>query len=60
MKFLFKILKGNRTNQCNPTHKSTGPGHTAGYGGTGTKPDLNNHSNQSNPNNPNYGGGNKK
>lgn len=48
---------GNRTNQCNPTHTPSGPGHSAPYGGTGTKSDLNNHSNQGNPNNSQYGGG---
>ncbi|KAK1130229.1 hypothetical protein K0M31_018368 [Melipona bicolor] len=42
----------NRTNQCNPNHAPTGPGHKAGYHGTGTKADLNNHSNQMNPNYP--------
>lgn len=47
---MFYIIEQNRTNQCNPTHKPTGPGHNAGYGGTGTKPDLNNHANQTNPN----------
>lgn len=41
----------NRTNQCNPNHQPTGPGHQAGYQGAGTKPDLNNHANQLNPNN---------
>ena len=44
----------NRTNQCNPDHKPTGPGHKSGYQGTATKADLDNHSNQRNPNNPNY------
>ncbi|KOX70170.1 hypothetical protein WN51_04910 [Melipona quadrifasciata] len=42
----------NRTNQCNPNHAPTGPGHKTGYHGTGTKTDLNNHSNQINPNYP--------
>lgn len=51
-----KASQGNRTNQCNPSHTPTGPGHNAGYGGTGTKADLDNHSNQMNPNNSNYGG----
>lgn len=51
---------GNRTNQCNPTHTPTGPGRNSGYGGAGTRSDLNNHSNQMNPNNSNYGGGRKK
>lgn len=45
---------GNRTNQCNPTHQPTGPGHQAGYHGTGTTPDLNNHGNQMNSNNSAY------
>lgn len=49
-----KASQGNRTNQCNPTHKPTGPGHAAGYQGAGTKPDLTNRSNQMNPNNPRY------
>jgi hypothetical protein len=47
----------NRTNQCNPTHTPSGPGHESGYHGTGTKTDLGNHSNQLNPNNKNFGGG---
>lgn len=46
--------QANRTNQCNPTHAPTGPGHEAGYKGTGTKADLDNHSNQKNPNNKNF------
>lgn len=46
----------NRTNQCNPTHKQSGPGHQAGYPGTGTRPDLNNHGKQLNPNNAEYKG----
>lgn len=50
----------NRTNQCNPTHQPTGPGHQAGYAGSGTKSDLGNHGNQLNPNHGQYGGGNKK
>lgn len=56
----FLFIKGNRTNQCNPNHQPSGPGRTAGYGGEGTKSDLNNHTNQENPNNTNYGGGNTK
>lgn len=44
----------NRTNQCNPTHRPTGPGHQASYGGSGTRSDLNNRSNQMNPNNSAY------
>lgn len=47
----FSLIKENRTNQCNPTHKPTGPGHDAGYQGAGTKDDLDNHANQKNPNN---------
>lgn len=50
---------GNRTNQCNASHKPSGPGHQAAYGGTGTRSDLNNHSNQGNPNNSNYQGARK-
>lgn len=46
--------QANRTNQCNPTHTPTGPGHHAGYQGTGTKADLDNHGKQMNPNNPAY------
>ncbi|XP_018046276.1 PREDICTED: uncharacterized protein LOC108685816 [Atta colombica] len=42
----------NRTNQCNPTHMPSGPGHKTGYSGTGDKADLDNHSDQLNPNNP--------
>ncbi|KAK7791146.1 hypothetical protein R5R35_008578 [Gryllus longicercus] len=49
-----KAAQGNRTNQCNPNHSRTGPGHNAGYHGTSTRADLNNHSNQMNPNNPRY------
>ena len=51
-----KANQSNRTNQCNPTHTPTGPGHSAGYHGTGTKADLNNRSNQMNPNNSKYQG----
>uniref|UniRef100_T1L0T6 Uncharacterized protein n=1 Tax=Tetranychus urticae TaxID=32264 RepID=T1L0T6_TETUR len=55
--------RGNRTNQCNPSHTPSGPGHNAGYAGTGTKSDLGNHANQGNPNNQAYhssrGGGKK-
>uniref|UniRef100_T1L0S3 Uncharacterized protein n=1 Tax=Tetranychus urticae TaxID=32264 RepID=T1L0S3_TETUR len=53
----------NRTNQCNPTHTPSGPGHNAGYQGMGTKTDMGNHANQMNPNNPAYASsrdGNKK
>lgn len=53
------ITEGNRTNQCNPTHTKSGPGHTAEYKGTATKPDLSNHSKQMNPNNTNYRGSKK-
>lgn len=41
-------FKANRTNQCNPLHTRSGPGHKSGYSGTGTVADLNNHSNQMN------------
>jgi len=44
----------NRANQLNPNHKMSGPGRPAGYGGTGSKFDLDNHANQLNPNNPAY------
>ncbi|KYN18998.1 hypothetical protein ALC57_08671 [Trachymyrmex cornetzi] len=44
----------NRTNQRNPTHTPSGPGHKAGYTGTGDKADLDNHSNQFNENNKSY------
>lgn len=46
--------QANRTNQCNPNHSPTGPGHKAGYTGDGSKADLDNHSKQLNPNNPSY------
>lgn len=46
--------QANRTNQCNPDHAKSGPGHQAGYKGDGTKADRDNHSNQLNPNNPRY------
>lgn len=49
-----KASQDNRAKQCNPTHTPTGPGHEAGYHGSGTKADLDNHSNQKNPNNPLY------
>lgn len=49
-----KQAQDNRTKQCNPTHTPTGPGHEAGYKGTGTKADLDNRSQQLNPNNPKY------
>lgn len=39
----------NRTNQLNPTHKPTGPGHQAGYQGAESNRD--NRANQKNPNN---------
>jgi len=42
----------NRTNQCNPTHTPSGPGHKTGYPGKGDKEDLDNHAKQLNPNNP--------
>lgn len=48
------ILEANRTNQCNPLHELSGPGHQSGYTGSGTTADLNNHSNQMNRN---YGTG---
>eukprot|EP01132_Coremiostelium_polycephalum_P003929 gene3929-4905_t len=44
------MSKDNRSNQCNPNHKPSGPGRSSGYSGSGTKADLNNHSNQMNPN----------
>lgn len=47
-------MDGNRTNQCNPNHSSSGPGHNAGYQGSGGHSDLNNHANQCNPNNSAY------
>lgn len=58
--FEIHLFSENRTDQCNPDHKPTGPGHEAGYKGTGTKEDKDNHGNQLNPNNPEYGGGQKK
>lgn len=54
--FIFCIAEKNRTDQCNPTHKPSGQGHTAGYAGKADKPDLNNHGNQKNPNNAEYKG----
>ncbi|CAD6238351.1 GSCOCG00008440001-RA-CDS [Cotesia congregata] len=45
----------NRTNQCNPNHAPTGPGHQAGYHGSGTTSDRNNHSRQCNPQDIKYG-----
>lgn len=56
---LFEFAAANRTNQCNPTHKPTGPGHQAAYQGNTTPQAINNHANQMNPNNPNYGSGRK-
>lgn len=54
----------NRTNQCNPTHAPTGPGHTASYQGSRESANMNNHANQCNPNNSAYhssrGSGGKK
>ncbi|XP_043464748.1 uncharacterized protein LOC122500088, partial [Leptopilina heterotoma] len=44
----------NRTNQCNPNHPSTGPGHQAGYHGAGTKADLDNRGRQMNPQDSKY------
>ena len=49
--FYFQMDKAgqdNRTKQCNPTHKPTGPGHDAAYQGKGDKADLDNHSKQMN------------
>lgn len=37
-------LEANRTNQCNPQHTPSGPGHQSGYTGSGTVADLKNHS----------------
>lgn len=45
--------QANRTNQCNPTHKPTGPGHNAGYQGAELNRD--NRSNQLNSNSEAYG-----
>ncbi|CAC5402417.1 unnamed protein product [Mytilus coruscus] len=45
----------NKSAQCNPTSTKY-EGHQSGYTGTGTKPDLDNHSNQLNPNNQEYKG----
>lgn len=49
-----KSAEANRTNQCNPTHQKTGPGHQAAYQGTGTQADKDNHANQGNPNSEAY------
>jgi len=46
-----KKEQDNRTNQCNPTHTASGPGHQALYKGTATKSDLDNHSRQKNQTN---------
>lgn len=46
-----KTTEANRTNQMNPTHKPTGPGHDAGYKGNTEKATMDNKSNQGNPNN---------
>jgi hypothetical protein len=45
-----KAQETNRTNECNPTDKPTGPGHDAKYGGEGGKADLDNKANLQNPN----------
>lgn len=52
--FFYFVISGNKTNQCNPSHTPSGPGRSANYQGSGTKPDLNNHANQMNSNNPSY------
>lgn len=44
----------NKSAQCNPDNEHQG--HVLCYAGTGTKADLDNHSNQMNPNNPKYKG----
>lgn len=41
--------KDNRTNQMNPTHKPSGPGHDAGYKGNPEKATMDNKANQQNP-----------
>lgn len=51
-----KNAMDNRRDQCNPKHTPSGPGHDAGYHGTGTKDDLDNHSRQGNPQDAKYGG----
>uniref|UniRef100_A0A915JTA4 Uncharacterized protein n=1 Tax=Romanomermis culicivorax TaxID=13658 RepID=A0A915JTA4_ROMCU len=48
----------NKSNQCNPNNANY-QGHNSHYSGTGTKSDLNNHSNQMNPTHGQYGGGSK-
>lgn len=55
-----KEEQDRRTDQQNPNNTETGPGHQAGYHGTGDKSDCDNHANHLNPNNPEYGGGQKK
>ena len=52
MKNTDKASMDNRSNQMNQNYQ----GHTSGYSGTGTKSDLNNHSNQLNPNSGKFGG----
>jgi len=44
----------NRTNQCNETHKPSGPGHQKAYQGDTSKANLDNHANQLNPTSKNY------
>jgi hypothetical protein len=44
----------NRSRQCDPEHKSSGPGRPAAYQGDRSQANLDNHSNQLNPNNQNY------
>lgn len=49
-----KAASDNRTNQCNPNHQKTGPGHQAYYSGDRAQSNVDNRANQLNPNNPNY------
>lgn len=51
--------KANRTNQLNPTHTPSGPGHKAGYHGNTEKATMDNKSNQQNPNHEASKGGKK-
>lgn len=44
----------NRANQCNMEHQPSGPGREREYGGTGDKPDLDNHAQQKDPNSGRY------
>ncbi|CRK87482.1 CLUMA_CG001283, isoform A [Clunio marinus] len=46
----------NRTKQCNPTHKPSGPGHNAGYDGPRDKHVMDNKANMGQPTHPSNAG----